>query len=96
MVGGGTGITPLYQVAQYITEGEVETNNPNFPSVHLLFANKSKGDILLEKELRDLEKRNNNFKVTFSVDRVQSGEEWSGLVGFIDEEKIKKTVPTDL
>ena len=44
MVGGGTGITPLYQIIQYVTEAEKESQRPNLT---LLFANKTEEDILL-------------------------------------------------
>lgn len=37
MVAGGTGITPLYQIIQYITENELESS----PNLHLLFANRT-------------------------------------------------------
>jgi NAD(P)H-flavin reductase len=39
MVAGGTGITPLYQIIQYITENE--NDNVNGPNLTLLFANRS-------------------------------------------------------
>ena len=37
MVAGGTGITPLYQIIQYITENELETS----ANLTLLFANRT-------------------------------------------------------
>lgn len=48
MVGGGTGITPLYQIIQYATE---EENNGIRPNITLLFANRTEDDILVKSEL---------------------------------------------
>jgi NAD(P)H-flavin reductase len=45
MVGGGTGITPLYQVIQYVTEAEAESERP---ALTLLFANRTEDDILVK------------------------------------------------
>lgn len=39
LVGGGTGITPLYQIIQYISE--VENPQNKGPKITLLFANKT-------------------------------------------------------
>lgn len=47
MIGGGTGITPLYQLIQYICE--VEADCQDAPKLTLLFANRTEDDILLEK-----------------------------------------------
>lgn len=45
MVGGGTGITPLYQIIQYVTEAESPAERPNLT---LLFANRTEDDILVK------------------------------------------------
>ena len=49
LVGGGTGITPLYQIIQYVSEVETEENIG--PKITLLFANRTERDILLKGEL---------------------------------------------
>lgn len=46
LIGGGTGITPLYQIIQYVSE--VEAPEGKGPKISLLFANKSESDILLK------------------------------------------------
>lgn len=48
MVGGGTGITPLYQIIQYVTEAEQAQDRP---ALSLLFANRTEDDILVKNEL---------------------------------------------
>ncbi len=45
LIGGGTGITPLYQVLNAVYTFHDKVN------VSLLFANKSSSDILLKEEL---------------------------------------------
>lgn len=45
MVGGGTGITPLYQIIQYVTEAEQPADRPDLT---LLFANRTEDDILVK------------------------------------------------
>lgn len=87
MVAGGTGITPLYQILQYITEHELETS----PNLTLLFANRTEEDILLLNELKHFEQKNPKIKIFFSVDKSIK-EDWKGMVGFIDEEKISKAL----
>lgn len=42
-----------------------------------------------------MENHNEKFKCYFSIDKsVKEG--WEGLVGFVDEEKIRKTIPEDV
>lgn len=79
MVAGGTGITPLYQIIQYITENELQTS----ANLTLLFANRTEDDILLYNELKEYEKTNPRLKVFFSVDRTIKPN-WDGFVGYID------------
>ena len=38
---------------------------------------------------------NPKFKVYFSVDRTIT-DDWKGFVGFVNDEKISKTLPSDL
>lgn len=88
MVGGGTGITPLYQIIQYVTEAEQASERPDLT---LLFANRTEDDILVKSELEAFAKENPTFKCYFSVDRsVKEG--WKGFVGFINDEKIGETL----
>jgi NAD(P)H-flavin reductase len=55
MIGGGTGITPLYQIIQYVTEAEQPSQRPRLT---LLFANRTEDDILVKQELEEFEKLN--------------------------------------
>ena len=57
-IAGGSGLTPMLQVAQ-----EVTRNPEDKTEVTLVFANVSEDDILLRKELDDMAKKHKNFKV---------------------------------
>jgi len=81
MVAGGTGITPLYQIIQAMTNASENIQ------VTLLYLNRTEDDILLQDELAEFCKRNQNLKVYYSVDR-QTRPEWTGFSGFIDREKV--------
>ena len=87
MIAGGTGITPLLSVARAIFEDPQDETR-----VTLLFANRSPEDVLLESELRDLERKHpDRFKVYLTVD--EPDEKWDGLVGRVSLDMIKECLP---
>ena len=92
MVAGGTGITPIYQIIQYICECQKEGESPN---INLLFANRTEDDILLLPALDAYQKQNSKLKISYSVDKSITSN-WKGYVGFVDEIKIKQTIPENL
>ncbi|CAK9314085.1 unnamed protein product [Citrullus colocynthis] len=87
MLAGGTGITPMFQVARAILENPVDHTN-----VHLIYANVTYEDILLKEELDSLAAR---FPTRFTIYYVlnQPPEGWDGGVGFITEEMIRLHCP---
>jgi NAD(P)H-flavin reductase len=83
MLSGGTGITPMYQMIQAVYQNDDNTE------ILLIFGNKSTKDFLLKEELDDIIKSGKkNIKVIFTIDRPEEG--WSGDVGFITKDMIKK------
>ena len=79
MIAGGTGITPMLQIAKAVTADNLQLS--------LLFANQTPNDILLKDEIASA-----GFEsVAYTVDRPDSN--WKGLVGFIDEAKVKASLP---
>jgi nitrate reductase (NAD(P)H) len=90
MMAGGTGITPMYQVAKTILE---DSSDPT--KVWLLLANQSEDDILLRTELDALAAAHpDRFKVHYTVDRVVGdAAAWKGSVGFISEAMIAEHLP---
>lgn len=86
MVAGGTGITPMYQIARWA----VESKDPL--EAHILFANREVDDVMLKSELDALvSKAEGRLKVNYSVDRATA--EWPHLSGFVSQEMLKSTLP---
>jgi len=88
MVAGGTGITPMLQVAREILE------NPNDNTeVSLIFANVSENDIMLRDTLDALQFRYPRFKVHYVVDKAKSSD-WNGGVGYVNIDMVKRYLPS--
>lgn len=87
MIAGGSGITPMFQVARAILE-----NPKDKTKVHLIYANVTYEDILLKEELDSMAK---SYPDRFSVYYVlnQPPEGWKGGVGFVSKEMIKEHCP---
>lgn len=88
MLAGGSGITPMFQVARAILENPNDKTN-----VHLIYANVTVDDILLKEELEGLAK---NYPGRFNVYYVlnQPPEVWTGGVGFVSKEMIQAHCPS--
>ena len=90
MIAGGSGITPMLQVVQYILR-----NPDDKTKVHLIFANNGEDDILLKEKLDDLAKKHSNFDVTYILATPSSS--WKGEKGYVSKELISKKLqkPSD-
>lgn len=84
MIAGGTGITPMFQLAHAILR------NPNDKTkLSLIFGNVTEDDILLKEELDELaEKHPERFSVFYVLDTPPASG-WSGGAGYITKEMIK-------
>lgn len=90
LIGGGSGITPLYQV---LTSALRDPNNTT--KFTLLFGNVSEKDILLKEELDRLKKKYpHNFDVVYFVDKSDA----SGVAkeGYITKDVISKYFDSSL
>jgi cytochrome-b5 reductase len=87
LIAGGTGITPMYQVARAIF------NNPEDKTkVTLVFANVTEEDILLKKELEHLENTYpQRFRAFYVLDKPSK--DWKGSSGYITKELLKTVLP---
>jgi cytochrome-b5 reductase len=87
LISGGTGITPMYQLARAIF------NNPEDKTkVTLVFANVSEQDILLKKEFEHLENTYpQRFRAFYVLDKAPK--EWKGGKGYITKELLKQVLP---
>lgn len=90
LLGAGTGITPLFQLARHIVE------NPNDKTkVDLIYGNKTPNDILLKQELDTLhEKYPDKFNVSYFVDSKDSDSNSDAKLhlGFISKEFLTKNI----
>lgn len=83
---GGTGLTPAYQVLQAVMKDPEDSTN-----VHLLYANKTEGDILMREELDKMAEARDNIHVWYTLDNPPEG--WKYSQGFISEQMIKDSLP---
>jgi cytochrome-b5 reductase len=87
LIAGGTGITPMYQLTRAIF------SNPNDKTkVTLVFGNLSEEDILLKRELEDLENTYpQRFRSFYVLDHPP--ESWQQGKGHITKELLKTVMP---
>ncbi|KAL3422126.1 oxidoreductase NAD-binding domain-containing protein [Phlyctema vagabunda] len=87
LISGGTGITPMYQLARAIF------NNPEDKTkVTLVFANITEEDILLKREFEDLENTYpQRFRAFYVLDKPPQG--WTQGKGFINKDLLKTVLP---
>ncbi|KAI3682292.1 hypothetical protein L1987_82176 [Smallanthus sonchifolius] len=87
MIAGGSGITPMFQVARAILEDESDKTK-----LDLIYANVTVDDILLKAKLDTLAtKYYGRFKVYYVLDQPPEG--WTGGVGFVTKEMIEEHLP---
>lgn len=88
MIAGGTGITPMLQVLNYMfrTPGSCKSIR-----VSLLYANQTEDDILVREELESfVSDFPDRFKLHYTVDRPPETGEWNYSTGFISKDMIEK------
>ncbi|KAN0129996.1 ferredoxin reductase-like protein [Lactarius tabidus] len=87
LIGGGSGITPLYQLLNHALADP--TNRTRFT---LLYANVSEADILLREELSALERAHpQTLRIVHTLDKPPQG--WAGASGYVSRELVKAHVP---
>lgn len=87
LIGGGSGITPLWQVLHdFLRDPESKTE------LTLIYQNRFEEDILLKEELDLLaETYSSNFKTIYILSKPP--ENWKGLSGRLDAEILRKYLP---
>ncbi|ODV89665.1 hypothetical protein CANCADRAFT_4288 [Tortispora caseinolytica NRRL Y-17796] len=84
LLGGGTGITPLYQLIRGVLSNPLDKTR-----LTLLYGNVQETDILLKEELDKLQAEHPlQFKIVYTLDHP--GPEWKGRVGFIDRDLLEQ------
>ncbi|XDT24634.1 Ferredoxin reductase-type FAD binding domain profile [Nakaseomyces glabratus] len=88
LLGGGTGITPLYQLVHHITQ-----NKEDKTKINLFYGSKTPSDILLKKELDDLQKKYpEQLNIQYFVDKDDTGK-FDGNKSFITKDFLAKNAP---
>ncbi|KAF9225294.1 ferredoxin reductase-like protein [Gyrodon lividus] len=86
LIGGGSGIAPLYQVLQHALADK--TNKTKFK---LIFANVTEADILLREEFDAMKKKYpNSFDVVYVLDKPPAN--WNGPSGYVTADLIKQHI----
>ncbi|CDO52159.1 hypothetical protein DV495_003579 [Geotrichum candidum] len=86
LIGGGTGIAPLFQLIRAVSKNPADKTK-----VSLFYGNVSEDDILLKKELEEIQSKNpEQFKFHFFVDKA--GSDWKGQTGFITKDYLKENL----
>lgn len=87
MLAGGTGITPIYQVAQAILK-----DPEDHTKMYVVYANRTEDDILLREKLDTWAKKyEDRFKVWYVVETAKEG--WGYSVGFVTEAVMREHLP---
>merc|ERR1711977_115592 len=87
MVAGGTGITPMLQVAEAILK-----NPEDKTKISLIFANVTEGDIILREELDAYKKKYpDQFDCYYVLDKP--GFFWRGGKGYVTKDMLAKHMP---
>ncbi|CAN3484850.1 NADH-cytochrome b5 reductase 2 [Diutina catenulata] len=90
LIGGGSGITPLWQLVHTITQ------NPDDKTlVQLYYGSQTTEDIILKKELDELAKNHPQVKIHYFVDKLDSEPSTEANLhqGYITKEFLQKTLP---
>lgn len=92
LVLGGSGITPGYAlIARILLANGSDSNDET--EIRVVDANKTENDILLHKELSDLERDSGGqLKITHVLSHPENEDKWNGRKGHVDEALIKKSL----
>lgn len=90
MVAGGTGITPMLQIAE-----ELLSKKGYKKPISLIYANVNANEIMLKDRVDTLAAHHKNFTVYYVVDTVDAAaaKSWKGGVGYIDKHMLKSHLP---
>lgn len=86
LIGGGTGITPLYQVLQRVADDKNDQTK-----VNLFYGSNTPEDVLLKNEIDELvAKKPEQLSVTYFA--AKAGDDWKGEKGFITKDFLEKNL----
>ena len=84
---GGIGITPVFSILKNAAYKKL------FHQLFLFYSNKRPEDGAFLKELQNLEKENQNFKLIATMTEMEKSKQaWRGETGFINKEMLQKYI----
>jgi ferredoxin-NADP reductase/DMSO/TMAO reductase YedYZ heme-binding membrane subunit len=87
LIAGGVGITPMMSIVRSLTDRCWSGD------IYLLFANRTRADIIFDAELAHLQQRFPNLHVLHTLSKEPEGSAWTGARGHITREMIEGFVP---
>ncbi|KIJ53983.1 hypothetical protein M422DRAFT_153807, partial [Sphaerobolus stellatus SS14] len=85
LIGGGSGITPLYQILDYALPDKNDKTK-----FTLIYSNVTEKDILLREKLDEWKKQYpDKFNVIYVVEKGDKSS-WNGELGYVNKEVVKK------
>jgi ferredoxin-NADP reductase len=85
LLGAGSGITPLYSIAQYILQGKMED-----AQVFCYYSVRTPEDIIYDATWKEMQAEHPNFSFHLTVTRAKAAE-WSGRHGRISADWVRET-----
>ncbi|EGG10841.1 uncharacterized protein MELLADRAFT_33600 [Melampsora larici-populina 98AG31] len=89
LICGGSGVTPIIQVIRGVLEDETDSET----KMWLIDANRTQGDILLYKELNELETKHPDRLKVFHV-LSNADDEWKGERGRVTKDHLNQHLPS--
>lgn len=85
-IAGGSGVTPFRAFGREATRRKLSTK------ITVLYSVRTAGDIIFEKEFRELEKENSNFKFFVTCTRLATEHVWTGRRGRIESAWVREHI----
>ena len=91
-IAGGTGIAPFRSMIKYALDHE-KTINGNYPfKIAVIHSVRTPDDVIYKKEMAELNKKHGDFEYVATITRHKGGETWTGELGRITADMIKRYV----
>jgi ferredoxin-NADP reductase len=84
---GGIGVTPLMSILHFLDEEKLPTK------ITLLASFSTREELVHYKEFKEIESRNSDVKIVYTITQEEDLENWDGETGRISKEMIQQYVP---
>ncbi|MGY0615537.1 FAD-binding oxidoreductase [Vibrio sp. FJH11] len=87
LLSGGVGVTPLMSMARWVYDTNSDVD------VAFVHSARTPRDIIFHRELEFMSSRISNFHLHLICERLESGQNWSGYRGYLDDVKLLMITP---